>query len=104
MYPISPITLYMILSVGSIHRNPHLAHMFYYQLLVTPIVWSDSLALTISIDQLVSSLSMLYIGHCIQLAQKLAYHVQIIILVFALVQLCFILALLFTTCSVPLKY
>lgn len=70
--------------MGHIHRTPHLAHWFYYRLLVAPTFQTDSLALTI----------YSYTGYPVSAFYKLVnafgylsihnlYHVKIIILAYA---------------------
>ena len=93
--------VYWVLLMGRIHRTPHLAHV----VLLSIISSSHSSVRLYCVDHIYSSVSACYkFGHCIQVAQNLVYHVHSIILAFMLVQLCFISALLYPTCSLPFKY
>ena len=69
--------VYWVLSMGRIHRTPHLAHVVLCRLLVAPTVQSDSITLTIFQYSQYSVSACYKFVHCIQLAQYSVFSVSI---------------------------
>ena len=93
--------VYWVLSMGRIHQTPYLAHV-----VLLSVISSSHSSVRLSALTIYQYIQFHHVINrsCIQLVQKSAHHVQIIILVFVLVQLCIISDLLYPTCSLPFKY